>query len=371
MKRLTVALLVCILAAAVIGPSLAAGRRISIGEGADAIPVVIVSGSPYQMGYSYGQLMRSDIEPCLKKYMARTGFGDAFRYSDFVLDAAWAAVEPHIGARFIKEMRGVADGAGVSYDLVRRAHCMSIVEKLACSAIAVWGSATADGRLYQIRNLEYTMDAGLQDHPVIVVYLPERGIAHANVAFAGFVGSLAGMNAQGIALSEIGGWDDMTAPVDFAGVPFFVMFRDILQDASSLDAALDMMQRAKRIKKYFYVIGDGRRRQAVAIEASPARLDLRTEKDFPRFSIAGAPPNAVIAIPLDPAAFAANRGRYDSARLIDLCRTVDRGFTLLSVVYDATAREMWVAYAKGTNVSAGKRAYAHFRLRDYLTPATQ
>ena len=369
MKRFTI-LLICILVATAIGPSLAAGRRTSIGEGADAIPVVIVSGSPYEMGYSYGQLMRSDIEPCLKKYMARTGFSDMFRYSDFVLDAAWAAAEPHISARFIEEMRGVADGAGVSYDLVRRAHCMSIVEKLACNAMAVWGSASADGRLYQIRNLEYTMDAGLQDHPVIVVYLPERGIAHVNVAFAAFVGSLAGMNAQGIALSEIGGWDEMIAPVDFDGVPFFVMFRDILQDAASLEAALDMIRRARRIKEYTYVIGDGRRRQAALVQASPARLDLRTEKDFAKAFAPGGAPNAVIAAPLDPAAFAANRGRYNAARLIDLCRAVDRGFTLLSVVYDATAREMWVAYAKGTEVSAGKRPYAHFRLRDYLKPGT-
>lgn len=364
-------LLACILIAVVLAPARAAGYRTSIGSGADQIPVVVVSGSPYEMGYSYGQLMRSDIEPCLKHYTARTRGGDEFRYSDFVLDAAWAAVEPYVSARFIEEMHGVADGAGISYDRVRRAHCLSIVERLACSAIAVWGSATADGRLYQVRNLEYTMDAGLQDHPVLVVYLPERGIAHVNVAFAGFVGSLTGMNAQGIALSEIGGWDEMIAPVDFDGVPFYVLFRDILQDAACLDAALDMMQRAKRIKEYYYVIGDGRRRQAVAIDASPARLDIRTEKDFPRFSVAGAPANAVIAIDLDPATFAANRGRYDAARLIDLCRAVDRGFTLLSVVYDATAREMWVAYAKGMGESAGKRPYAHFRLQDYLKPQTQ
>jgi isopenicillin-N N-acyltransferase-like protein len=363
-------LLACILIAASLAPARAGGYRTSIGSGEDRIPVVVVSGSPYEMGYSYGQLMRADIEPCLKQYIARARAQDAFRFSDFVLDAAWRAAAPHVSARFIDEMRGVADGAGVSYGLLRRAHCASIVERLACNAVAVWGSASADGRLYQIRDLEYTMNAGLQDHPALVVYLPERGIAHVNVAFAGFVGSLAGMNAQGIVLSEIGGWDEMIAPVDFDGVPFFAMFRDILQEASSLDAALDMIQRAKRIKQYTYVIGDGRRRQAVALEAGPEALRILTEQDFAKAFAAGGAPNAVIAVPLDPAAFAANRGRYNAARLVDLCREVDRGFTLLSVVYEATAREMWVAYAKGTDLSAAKRPYAHFKLRDYLKPRT-
>jgi hypothetical protein len=38
---------------------------------------------------------------------------------------------------------------------------------------------------------------------------------------------------------------------------------------------------------------------------------------------------------------------------------------VLDVVYDATALEFWVAYAK-KDVEAYKRPFAHVRLKDYL-----
>ena len=79
-----------------------------------------------------------------------------------------------------------------------------VVSDYACSGVAVWVNSTEDGHLYQIRNLELTTNAGLQDNPVIVVYLPDEGHAHVLPTFSGYIGAHAGMNAHGIALSEKG-----------------------------------------------------------------------------------------------------------------------------------------------------------------------
>lgn len=368
MKRITI-LLVCILVAAAIGPALAAGRRTSIGTGADEIPVVVVSGTPYEMGHSYGQLMKAEIKGCLERYLGGAKAEDPTRYSDAALDAAWATVEPYVSARFIEEMRGVADGAGVSYEMIRRGHSISLLGSFSCSGVAVWGPASANGHLYQIRNLDYTTDAGLQDYPVIVVYVPDKGIPHANVALAGFVGSMAGMNAKGIALTEKGASPDEDYPYDLKGIPFMVMLRDILQDAASLDDALSIVRNAHRIKKYYFVIGDGVKRAGVKIRAFAPNLDIWPDNDPKDMFAPKVMPNLVYITMNDDAAwnhFRANRGKYNAELMIELSRLVAGGDSnLMDVVYDATTREMWVAYAEG-RTPAYKRDYVHFKLDDYI-----
>jgi isopenicillin-N N-acyltransferase-like protein len=372
-SSLLLVVLICCLSAAVVSPTLAEGRRTSIGSGADAIPVVIVSGTPYEMGLSYGGLMASEVNACMTGYLALAQAYDPARYSNANLDSAWATVEPYVNTRFIEEMQGVAAGAGVSYDKVRRAHCISLVSDYACSDIAVWGAASANGHLYQIRNLDYEKEAGLQNYPVIVVYLPQSGVPHANVAFAGLVGSMAGMNAEGVALSEKGASPAADYPFDLNGIPFIVMFRDILQDCHSLDQAVDLVTNAARIKKYYYVIGDGQQPAAVKIRAFAPGLDIWTDNDPADEVYPNVRPNVVYKTMDDTAAWNhinANYGSYDADRMIDLSRLVHSdGGNLMNVVYDATSLEMWIAYAEGTQ-DAADRPYVHFNLHDYIPAQT-
>ncbi|UCH33988.1 MAG: hypothetical protein JSV65_15725 [Armatimonadota bacterium] len=367
MKRYSICLVLLLIAAAMT-PALAAGYRTSVGSGGDEIAVVVVSGTPYEMGYDYGRLMRDEVGASMGRYLEKAKADDPERCTDANLDAAWATMEPYVSARFLEELRGVAAGAGVPYALIRRAHSVPLVEDFACSGVAVWGAATANGRLYQIRNLDYTTDAGLQDYPVIVVYIPETGIPHANVAFAGFVGSMAGLNAEGIALTEKGASPSSDYPFDVNGLHFMVMFRSILQDAASLDDALAIVRSAKRIKKYYYMIGDGRRRAAAKIRAFAPELDIWPDNDPTDEVAPQVMPNLVYVTMDDRKAwdhFNAHYGQYNPELVIELSRLVGTDGGLTYVVYDPAGREMWVAYAEG-NTPAHQREYVHFRLSDYL-----
>jgi hypothetical protein len=46
-----------------------------------------------------------------------------------------------------------------------------VVGTYSCSAVAVWGEATKNHYLYQIRNLDYSGGAHLQDIPTVAVYI--------------------------------------------------------------------------------------------------------------------------------------------------------------------------------------------------------
>jgi hypothetical protein len=358
----------CIIVVAAAAPGLAAGYRTAIGAGADQIPVVVVSGTPYEMGYSYGSLMRAEVKACMEKYLAKAQQEDPERFQ--TLDAAWATVEPYVKARYIEEMRGLADGAGVSYDLIRRAHAVPLVGDYSCSGVAVWGPASANGHLYQIRNLDYTIDASLQDYPAIVVYYPQTGIPHVNVGFAGFVGTIAGLNARGIALTEKGASPSADYPFDLKGIPFMAMLRDVLQDAASLDQALAIVRAAPRIKKYYFVVGDGRH-GGVKIRAFAPNLDIWGGNDPTDEVAPNVMPNVVYVTMHNDLALQHLKdhyGKYNADLMVELSRLVSGGDgNLMDVVFDATARQMWIAYAHGLTPAA-KCAYVPFKLSNYKRP---
>lgn len=350
------------------GPVLAEGYRTSVGSGADEVPVVVVKGTPYDMGYALGRLTKDDAVAMLQGFLGKSQGSGSPRYTNEMLDAAWQAVSPYVHERFKEEMRGLADGAGLPLEQVRRAHMVPVVSDYSCSGIAAWGKATKDGHLYQTRNLDWEMNVGAQDHPLLVVYLPNEGVPHVNVTFAGYIGVNTGMSAEGIALSEMGNSPGRDYPFDLNGAHFTTLFRDVLYDAHNLDEAVGIITKARRIKKYHFVVGDGKTGRAVKMLAHAPNLVVWKDND-PRDEYAPRVLENVVYEDEGRGAFHPLRekwGALDEHAMIDICRLIPiKGSNVLSVVYDATALELWVAYAE-KQIEAYQRPYVPFRLKDYL-----
>jgi len=232
--------------------------RTSVGSGADEIPVVVVGGTPYAMGRAIGELMPDEVEQCMAAWLGAARKADSKRYTDAELDAAWKAVSPYAHERFRAEMKGLADGSGVSYDLIRRVHMIPVVSDFACSGVVAWGRATRDGHRLHIRNLDFSTDAGLQDCPAIIVYVPDKGIPHANVTVAGYIGSHTGMNAEGVVVGEKGESPKTEYPFDLDGTHFSTILRDVLYDARDFKQAVDRITSAKLIKRYYLYVSGGK-----------------------------------------------------------------------------------------------------------------
>ena len=362
---------VCVLlAAAVVSPMVwAEGYRTSVGEGDDAITVLVVRGTAYEMGRSIGALLGDDVEASTSQFLAAARAGDAEMYAPEKLDAAWAATAPNMDPRCRDELRGIIDGSGASATTVRHAHMAPVVAPWACSCIAVWGGASKDGGLYQIRNLDFTTVAGLQDHPIIVVHLPDKGIAHADATFAGFVGVNTGINAEGIVLSEKGAAEPDAYPYDLDGAHFFSVFRTLLYDADSLAKSVAILRGTKWIKSYYFVVGSAKDKDAIKAKVEAPDITIWTDDD---------PTDDLYPLVMKDGVFVTmddelaleflekRRGQNDQDTLIELSRTLgtDDG-NLLNVVYDGGRLEMWVAYAH-KDAGAKTRSYVHFNLRDYL-----
>jgi hypothetical protein len=334
------------------------GYRGSVSSGGATIPVVVVGGTPRQMGWHLGRLMAKEIQAFVPQLLAKVK--GQMGADDAQLAAAWGTQAAWIDDRVEQELVGMAEGAGVPLAMLQAAHGVPLLMPYSCSAIAAWGSATADGHLYQTRNLDWELELGAHEHPVLVVYLPRHGHPHLLPTFAGFIGANCGLSAAGIALSEMGDSPAKEMPYDLHAPHFTTWFRTLLYDADSLTEALDTFTALPRTKKYHFVFGDGRAdRRGVKIRAhtGPGTDDLRIwNANDGTDELAPAVLPDLVYQDEGRGAFPhlkKHHGSLDAAKLTEVaCAIPIKGGNVLDAVFDATDLVAWVSYA-----GAGGEAY--------------
>lgn len=337
-----------------------AGHRLTLTNGVANVPVVVVRGTPYQMGWQLGRLMREEIQQLAPAVVA--GFKKELRVTDETLDLAWATTAGHTDARVLQQVVGLAEGSGQPVRLIQHVHCLPLLLPYSCSSIAAWGEATEDGHLYQTRNLDWSLKAGAHEFPVLVVYAPTEGHAHVTPSFAGFLGAHCGMNAAGIVLSEIGDASAQEMPYNLHAPHFTSWFRALLFDADSLTETLDLFRRVPPTKRYHFVFGDGRAdKRAVKIRAATGGGRAQPEVAIWGDNDAAdelAPKVLSCAVYHDEGRgvfpnLKARRGQLNGEKLIALANQIPiKGGNVMNAVFDATALRVWVSYAGG-----GQEAY--------------
>ncbi|MCP4640265.1 MAG: hypothetical protein GY851_07535, partial [bacterium] len=269
-----------------------------------------------------------------------------------------------------EEYQGVADGCAaaghpeITFEVMKKLAAIPDISEYNCSLFVAWGNATAgEDDMFQMRNLDWSMDTGLQQYPVVVIYSPVDGLKHAMVGFAGMSGgAVGGMNEKGLAISEIMGHfgDDET----LEGMPFPVLLRDLLYYDTTLDGALTRMRDATRTNQYHYALGDPN------APDPKGRLLFTSNTRFDEFpdntSVTDHPcvNPAPYHASLDDAVYWKNHngrdndvlfnaineryGQIDAEKAIEIAQIACVDGTLVSIIYHNNANEMYVAFAEGT-----------------------
>lgn len=345
------------------------GRRITVGSGEARLPLVVVRGTPYEMGRQLGRAMREEMARFVPAVVEQ--ISQELKVSTDDLGEVWSRSAAYADDRVEQELAGLADGSGLELSLLQAMHAAPLVMPYSCSSIAAWGEATEDGHLYQTRNLDWSLELKAQEFPVIVVYLPERGTAHVVPSFSGMIGAHTGMNAKGIVLAEMGDSPGREMPYQVHAPHFTVFFRTMLYDAGSLDETLKIFAAQPMTKRYHFVFGDGQaERRAVKIRAhapEPAGQQVVVWADNdPEDEFA---PNVLPCVVYNDegrGAFPALKsqfGKLNGERLVQLANQIPiKGGNVVNVVYDATALRLWISYAKGEQ-EAYQRPYVFVDLR--------
>ncbi len=344
-------------------------------ERIDGCLVLHLKGTATAMGQQHGALLKDHIRANVHYLLDVKGgqpvkIGPLPLFPIAAIESIAKLQQPYIPQGYADELAGVALGSGVPLERIRVANF--IPELFHCSGFAVMNSATQDGTLYHGRVLDYAVDWQLQDHAVLIVAQPDGALPYVNVSYAGFIGSVTGMNADGISIGEMGGG----GAGHWNGVPMAVLVREVLERAHNVDEALAVFRDQPRTCQYYYVIADGKTNQAVGVAASwEAFSTVKPGEAHPQ-----------LPKPVTDTVLLSAGGRYeelvrrtqavhgrltaDTARQL-MSGGVSMKSNLHNVLFVPKTSEFWVAHASHNSEPAASQPYHAFRLSKLLlrTPA--
>ncbi len=364
MTRFVLCLVTLVLLTPTYAPAeVAPARTAVIGDGADAITVVYLDQpTAYERGFAYGKALASQMAVMVPRFL------QSFEWTPERMDEVYAMQEPFISDDIKEEMRGLADGSGLPLEAIHRAHIVPELAEFHCSNFAAWGSATEDGRLYAIRVLDWEMNSGCQDYPVIVVSRPESGNLWVGVNWAGFVGAVSGFNEKGISVGEMTA--GTTFPERLEGEPMPFVFREVLRYSSTLGEAVENFRNATRTSCFFFAVGDAK---------IPAGEILLTGYDQFLEINGGDPKYALFGLPaIQDVVYGSYKNQLCAQMLqenhgainVDIAKRIARAVAsddsaLHMVVFDPGNLKIWVANAEGKEPSQ-KRPFVEFDLQQFL-----
>ncbi len=328
--------------------------------------ILMVAGTPEQMGTAHGNLLKEPGRKLTERVLYFVGSVKSIDSGVWAFDRM-AEIQrrtlPHTPKRFLTECDAMSKAAGVSQRDGRLANLFP--ERFHCSGVAVRGKASKDGRILHARVLDYLRDINLQRWATVTVFMPEGRNKWVTLGYAGFIGTVTAMNEKGLAVGEMGG----AGEGDWDGMPMAYLLRDIMERASTVEEALEILRKTPRTCEYYYVFSDKTRKMA-AVHCDPRQMTvLRPGQQHPKLPLV--PADTVMISGSDRAKVLSDRlqahyGKIDVATLIEIIkRPVAQNSNLHNAVFAAETLEMWFADA-GKHTVACDEPYAHFDLAELI-----
>jgi len=258
------------------------------------LPVIILSGSDYEMGYQYGQQAAAYIEKTKESKWASA----LQQFSRAEVLHALKANQYYIKKytpELIDQMKGMADGAAaadctLTYLDVLLINCTlpkpetssyppgaekDTLPPKKCSVCSAWGKATKDGRLIGVD----TLDSPEVPHAVVIVAFPDKGNNYMCGADAGELGDHFLMNNKGLFLGNSGGGGSPRDIDNNYGIAWGCSLPYLVRFAGSAAEARDMILKWQiNIPENFHFadVNGG----AFVVEKTAALQSVRKPGDF-------------------------------------------------------------------------------------------
>jgi len=155
-------------------------------------------------------------------------------------------------------------------------HPLLRLPNIGCTAVAVRGSASADGHLLVGRLFDFEGGTAFDDDKVVMTVRPEQGLAYVSVAWAGMSGAVTGMNAAGLWVS-INAAD--TRRTRLCGRPIVLAAREILSTCRTISEAEAVLRASPVFVSAAVVVASRSDDRAVVIEVGPSGCALRAMAD--------------------------------------------------------------------------------------------
>ena len=222
------------------------------------IPVIISRGTPYEIGLNHGKRAAERVRASFE-FNYRTFRTDLFTREELeAVSLRFAENVRSWNPDYIEEIRGIADGSGMSFTEIMMLNCRTELQKMvwnkkdaegkllgadgcewdrgteSCTSVAVCGSLTADGCTYAGQN----WDGDITVRPNMIYHVLRQENGKPDIAYCGEAGIIcrSGINSYGIGdgVNSL----NTNGPVDFTKIPLQFILRGVL-DAKDLAFAAD------------------------------------------------------------------------------------------------------------------------------------
>jgi isopenicillin-N N-acyltransferase-like protein len=246
----------------------------------------------------------------------------------------------------------------------------------ACTGFMAGPGHTVDGHWLLARNFDFDGGRLFDQDKLISFVAPDRGIPFVSVSFASFSGVVSGMNAEGLAIALQAG---AAAPPTAPGTPMGLIARELLQHASSLDEVEAILRQRQAFVAENILVVDGEAGEAALFEVTAERVErlpvqgaMAVSNHFRSEAFAAHPVNlqrmaegtTVPRLRRMEELLEQHRGQLEPAVAVRILRdraglggaplprghrhAIDADIATHSVVFDATARELWVSQSPNT-----------------------
>jgi hypothetical protein len=234
----------------------------------------VVSGTAYQMGYAMGTLFKDEIKASvgLLNFFMKNGKFSLTALPEWMqmmnmtnnqivdtgLSFEQIATNHYTPQRFIDEIQGIANASGMDLTILTFVNLFPELIRAHCSVGGMWGNATQNGKLIQLRSLDWDKNLPMNQFPLITIYHPtEAGSNHfANIGWPGMIGSLAGYSGN-TAVSEADWLPDEDNETTIFGQPWMYVLRDVLQFGSNMSWVINFLENVPRTYKIYAGVGSG------------------------------------------------------------------------------------------------------------------
>lgn len=255
---------------------------------------IFLAGSHYDMGYQHGQQVWPLRPQIIQAIQARVR-----QVEQDQPDAAFIALVDET-RRFLGDadpatydfIRGQADSLELEFDWLLNYNLVNFLRDAltprssssrpgrswgseGCTAWAASGPATADGLPILVKNRDYRLDhLPLQ---VVVRARPASGYCYTYVTSAGNPGVfVAGINEAGLAVADT----HVPCPDVGPGLPTFALSMHLLEEQSSVSAALAYLERTPRLGRNNLILADAWGHLAVFENGNSSYAVIQAEAGF-------------------------------------------------------------------------------------------
>jgi len=225
------------------------------------LPVLELRGTPHEMGFQFGSACQAQIGRQLQANLEIINSQKPLTMDAVVSDArAYVAPVEEFAPHLLEEVRGIADGAGISFE---EAFSLQVFAEIAfsqtsdacqrCTGFAISAMASSDGNSFLGQNVDSL--PSLESLVCVVRRIPTDGPRSLMVSYAGLIAYI-GINSEGLGMTI----NQLVSPGHRIGVPILFLMRRFFE-CGSIAEWLAVLERTEIASSLNYIVAD---RDAIA-----------------------------------------------------------------------------------------------------------